>query len=119
MSRSDYKNIYEGYLDNTGYNNRNIRERYGGCGSEPTPPPQQITENYGAYDKTINATYLNLPDCGTLGAVKENWTTCANGNQIIKYNFIPGKKSDGKKYNFSEEGKLCKIPFSAVYYIKN
>jgi hypothetical protein len=38
MSRSDYKNIYEGYLDNTGYNNRySFRERYGGCGSEPTP----------------------------------------------------------------------------------
>jgi len=28
MSHSDYKNLYEGYLDNTGYNNRNIRENY-------------------------------------------------------------------------------------------
>jgi len=45
MSRSDYKNIYEGYLDNTGYNNRySFRERYGGCGSEPTP--YTINEGY-------------------------------------------------------------------------
>jgi hypothetical protein len=50
MSRSDYKNIYEGYLDNTGYNNRNIRERYGSCGSEPMPyemNEKPVMENYG------------------------------------------------------------------------
>jgi hypothetical protein len=46
MSRSDYKNIYEGYLDNTGYNNRRVAERYGGCGSEPMP--YEMNENYGS-----------------------------------------------------------------------
>ena len=62
MSRSDYKNIYEGYLDNTGYNNRRVaerysfRERYGGCGSEPTPytilSEPSVAGIYEGYNKT-------------------------------------------------------------------
>ena len=50
MSRSDYKNIYEGYLDNTGYKGGvRYRERYGGCGSEPMPyemNEKPVMENY-------------------------------------------------------------------------
>lgn len=51
MSHSDYKNIYEGYLDNTGYGRR---ERYGGCGT-----PYMINEGYA--DDMINTilTYIN------------------------------------------------------------
>jgi hypothetical protein len=55
MSRSEYKNINEGYLDNTGYNNRNVRERYGGCGIEPTP--YMMNEGYTSNeypDVTVN-----------------------------------------------------------------
>ena len=43
MSHSNYKNIYEGYMDNTGYR-AHRRESYGGCGSEPTP--YMMNENY-------------------------------------------------------------------------
>jgi hypothetical protein len=76
MSRSDYKNIYEGYLDNTGYNNRRVAERYGGCGSEPTtilsePSVASLYEGYedtAGFDKSIkdklqtivNDTYKNI-----------------------------------------------------------
>jgi len=76
MSRSDYKNIYEGYLDNTGYNNRRVAERYGGCGSEPTtilsePSVASLYEGYedlAAFDKyvkdklqtIVNDTYKNI-----------------------------------------------------------
>ena len=63
MSRSDYKNIYEGYLDNTGYkggyNNRNIRERYGGCGSEPMPYEMNEGYNTTTSDITENITFIS------------------------------------------------------------
>jgi len=61
MSRSDYKNIYEGYLDNTGYNNnRRVAERYGGCGSEPTTilSEPSVASLYEGYNQTAIDTFM-------------------------------------------------------------
>ena len=57
MSHSNYKNIYEGYLDNTGYNNRRVAERY----ATPTP-----LKNCGSIGKLISESscITDLPEEG-------------------------------------------------------
>ena len=106
MSHSNYKNIYEGYLDNTGYR-AHRRESYGGCGSDPTP--YMMKEGYlGNTGKGVQT----LPDCGTLGSLKRGWTPCKGNNQTAVYNFKLDPKY--KKVVFGNaniylEG-VCKIP---------
>jgi hypothetical protein len=115
MSRSDYKNIYEGYLDNTGYNNRRVAERYGGCGSEPMPyemNEKQVMENYNS----------TLPDCGKLEGLKTAWTECKDAklfstNMIAKHQKAVYKfkldnkfKYTGNPNNNLIDKKICKIP---------
>jgi hypothetical protein len=78
MSRSTYKNIYEGYLDNTGYNNRNIRERYGSCGSEPMPyemNEKPVMENYNWWRWLTKAGALNTANLNLAPAQQPTTST--------------------------------------------
>ena len=89
MSRSDYKNIYEGYLDNTGYNNRRVAERYGSCGSEPMP--YEMNEGYAPSpykDKFGNV----VPSCGTIDT-SNPYISCNDGSlsYTYKYNMNVGE----------------------------
>jgi hypothetical protein len=127
MSRSDYKNIYEGYLDNTGYNNRRVAERYGSCGSEPMPyemNEKPVMENYTGYNNRnireryggcgsepmpyvmneipVMENYNALPDCGTLGTVVTGWTACKD---TLIPNHTAKVKNQTTVYNFNLEDK--------------
>jgi len=90
MSRSDYKNIYEGYLDNTGYNNRNIRERYGSCGSEPMPYVMNeipVMENYTGYNnRNIRERYGSCGSEPTPYMMNEGYGGCGTSPVMEKYN---------------------------------
>jgi hypothetical protein len=88
MSRSDYKNLYEGYLDNTGYNNRNIRENYSNydnCNSNL----MYYSPGNATQQKVDDKMYFYFSD-------KENSTSriCENSNIL--------KKSDSGLQYFSE-----------------
>jgi hypothetical protein len=87
MSRSDYKNIYEGYLDNTGYNNRRVAERYGSCGSEPMP--YEMNEGYAPYKDIYG---IEVPSCGTIDTSNPQ-ISCNDGklSYTYKYNMNVGK----------------------------
>ena len=111
MSRSDYKNIYEGYLDNTGYKGGvHYRERYRGCGSEPTP--------YMMNENQITEEYSSLPDCGKLGSVITPWTTCESReneyiagssiNQTATYSFSFNKKPYSYTEGKDKDGQTIK-----------
>lgn len=76
MSRSDYKNLYEGYLDSTGYNNRNIRENYSNydnCYSNLIYYSPDNAKNQNKTDKM----YFYFSD-------KDNSKNCENKNILTK-----------------------------------
>ena len=102
MSHSNYKNIYEGYLDNTGYR-AHRRESYGGCGSEPTP--YMMNEGYKTGEKA-------LPDCGKVESLKRGWTSCTNNKQTAIYGFTLDPKYKAKAGGNANVNlkDVCKIP---------
>jgi hypothetical protein len=132
MSRSTYKNIYEGYLNNTGYNNRNIRERYGSCGSEPMPYVMNeipVMENYTGYNnRNIRERYGSCGSEPMPYEMIENFKKFQDSNTPIimqttnKNNIVfnPLKdwkylSSDIQKKIIELQGKMKNAAYSLVY----
>ena len=111
MSQSDYKNINEGYLKNTGYNGNEIRytrERYGGCGSEPTPymMNEGYLKNTGNEIPYTREKYQSLPSTYDYN---KNWAKY----KAPPFNYLPNHLASlqaGKCATFPEAPLLSTLP---------